>query len=166
MSLRHFTKHLRGSAPIFPHMDELEIDSSYPCIIELVSLTISLPSLTGARRNTEEVQFGLGLSPWSRGSSSRAHRRHVATVEGATPPSSRPHAMPRISLLLLCSPLKRPSSQQRPENAGRSSHRARRAPPKHAQAVPHLELTPRLPAPLFLLPATPAAPPHPAPPLR
>ena len=124
MSLRHFTKHLRGSAPIFPQIDELEIDSSYPCIIELVSLTISLPSLPGARWSTEVVEFELGCRRGVEGASSRAARRHVATVEGATPPSSRPHAMPRISLLLLCSPLKQPSSQQRPENAGRSSHRA------------------------------------------
>ena len=158
MSLRHFTKHLRGSAPIFPQIDELEIDSSYPCIIELVSLTISLPSLPGARWSTEVVEFELGCRRGVEGASSRAARRHVATVEGATPPSSRPRTVPPTSPLPLCplSHLHRSRGTPKPPPAHRV--RARSAPPERAWSTPrpspHLEQA-RLAATLSpLLPCT------------
>ena len=154
----HISSNTLQAAPCSsPNRAKSEINSGYPCVIKLVSLTISLLSLPGARGSTEEVQFGLGCRCGVEGASSRAARGHVATGEETTRRRAAAPLSP-VSPLLPCYPLTQPSSQQEPETAGHSSHRARRAPPKHAQAVPHLELTPRLPAPLLLLPSAPQHP--------
>ena len=56
----HCVEHLAGMNCVHPQIDQIRKNPTNPCIIELVSLTIPLPSLTGARESTEEVQFDLG----------------------------------------------------------------------------------------------------------
>ena len=90
-----------------------------PCIIELVSLTISLPSLTGARRNTEEAQFDLVDAVASREQRGRAHVAVVGTVAMAWRRRDAPHRAPHLSLTSL------PPLTPAPQPAGHRSRRPR-----------------------------------------
>ena len=76
------------------------------------------------------------MPPWSRGSSSRVRRGHVAIVEGATRPSNRPRAMSRLSPSPLCPLSTQQTTQQEPAPAGIAPCRSCRPPPESVRGRP------------------------------
>ena len=118
-----------------PNRTKSEINSSYTCVIKLVSLTISLPSLPGARGSTEVVQFGLGCRRGVEGASSRAARGHVATMEETTRRCAAAPLSP-VSPLPLCPSHVRTAARRTPKPPPAHRVRARSALPERAQSTP------------------------------